>query len=108
MQADGDRSRSVLGEAGTTVGRNFNMGNGMVAQPYVRVAVQHEFINNNRVTVNADNQFNNDLSGTRGVLGAGVAVALTKDLQVYAGYDYSHGKYIEKPYELTVGARWTW
>ncbi|NHX03208.1 autotransporter outer membrane beta-barrel domain-containing protein [Pseudomonas koreensis] len=108
MEADGDRSRSVLGEAGTTVGRNFNMGNGMVAQPYVRVAVQHEFINNNRVTVNADNQFNNDLSGTRGVLGAGVAVALTKDLQVYAGYDYSHGKYIEKPYELTVGARWTW
>lgn len=108
MEADGDRSRSVLGEAGTTVGRNFNMGNGMVAQPYVRVAVQHEFINNNRVTVNADNQFNNDLSGTRGVLGAGVAVALTQDLQVYAGYDYSHGKYIEKPYDLNVGARWTW
>lgn len=108
MQADGDRSRSVLGEAGTTVGRTFNMDNGMVAQPYVRAAVQHEFINNNRVTVNDNNQFNNDLSGTRGVLGAGMALAVTKDLQVHADFDYSNGKNIEQPYGVNVGLRWAW
>ncbi|WP_252191626.1 autotransporter outer membrane beta-barrel domain-containing protein [Pseudomonas sp. MG-9] len=108
MQADGDRARSVLGEAGATLGRSFNMGNGMVAQPYVRAALQHEFINNNRVTVNDNNQFNNDLSGSRGQLGAGVALALSKDLQVHADFDYSKGKNIEQPYGVNVGLRWEW
>ena len=108
MQADGDRARSVLGEAGATLGRRFDMGNGMVAQPYVRAAVQHEFINNNRVTVNDNNQFNNDLSGSRGQLGAGVAVALSKGLQVHGDLGYSKGKNIEQPYGVNVGLRWDW
>lgn len=108
MQADGDRARSVLGEAGATLGRRFDMGNGMVAQPYVRAAVQHEFINNNRVTVNDNNQFNNDLSGSRGQLGAGVALALSKGLQVHGDLGYSKGKNIEQPYGVNVGLRWDW
>lgn len=108
MQADGDRARSVLGEAGATVGRTVDMSNGMVAQPYVRAAVQHEFINNNRVTVNNDNVFNNDLSGSRGLLGAGVALAVSKDLQVHADVEYSKGKHIEQPYGVNVGLRWAW
>ncbi|WPN49350.1 MULTISPECIES: autotransporter outer membrane beta-barrel domain-containing protein [unclassified Pseudomonas] len=106
MNADGDRARSVLGEAGATAGRTFDMDNGMKAQPYVRAALQQEFINNNRVTVNHDNQFNNDLSGSRGVLGAGIALAVTKDLQVHADVDYSKGEHIEKPYGLNLGVRW--
>ena len=106
MNADGDRARSVLGEAGATAGRTFNMNNGMIAQPYVRAAVQQEFINNNRVTVNHDNQFNNDLSGTRGVLGAGIALAVTKDVQLHADFDYSNGENIEQPYGVNVGVRW--
>ncbi|VVQ13861.1 hypothetical protein PS938_03963 [Pseudomonas fluorescens] len=106
MNADGDRARSVLGEAGATAGRTFNLDNGMIAQPYVRAAVQQEFINNNRVTVNHDNQFNNDLSGTRGLLGLGVALAVTKDVQVHADFDYSNGENIEQPYGVNVGFRW--
>ncbi|MNI88938.1 putative autotransporter precursor [compost metagenome] len=78
----------------------------MIAQPYVRAAVQQEFINNNRVTVNHDNQFNNDLSGTRGLLGLGVALAVTKDVQVHADFDYSNGENIEQPYGVNVGFRW--
>ncbi|SEM74279.1 outer membrane autotransporter barrel domain-containing protein [Pseudomonas sp. ok272] len=108
MQADGDRARSVLGEAGATAGRTVDLDNGMVAQPYVRAAVQHEFINNNRVTVNNDNVFNNDLSGSRGLLGAGVALAVSKDLQVHGDVEYSNGKNIEQPYGVNVGLRWAW
>jgi outer membrane autotransporter protein len=49
-------------------GRNFNLGEGKVVQPYVRAAYVHEFAKNNEVKVN-DNVFNNDLSGARGELG---------------------------------------
>ncbi|WP_448093781.1 autotransporter outer membrane beta-barrel domain-containing protein [Pseudomonas lini] len=108
MHADGDRTRSALAEAGMTVGRNFALGNGRVAQPYVRAAVLHEFINNNRVTVNENNVFNNDLSGTRGQLGVGVALALSKEFQVHADFDYAKGEHIEQPYGVNVGLRAAW
>lgn len=108
MQADGDRTRSVLAEAGMTAGRNFALGNGRVAQPYVRAAVLHEFINNNRVTVNQDNVFNNDLSGSRAQLGLGVALALSKEFQVHADFDYAKGEHIEQPYGVNLGMRWAW
>ncbi|WP_339547297.1 autotransporter outer membrane beta-barrel domain-containing protein [Pseudomonas sp. RA_35y_Pfl2_P32] len=107
MQADGDRTRSVLAEAGMTAGRNFALGNGRVAQPYVRAAVLHEFINNNRVTVNQDNVFNNDLSGSRAQLGLGVALALSKEFQVHADFDYAKGEHIEQPYGVNLGLRYS-
>lgn len=43
MQAEGDRTRSFLGKVGTTGGRNFTLDDGTVLQPYVRVAMAHEF-----------------------------------------------------------------
>lgn len=107
MQADGDRTRSLLGKAGATFGRNFNIGNGAVAQPYVRAAVAHEFANNNEVKVN-NNVFNNDLSGTRAEFGTGVAVALSEKWQVHVDLDYSNGEHIEQPWGGNVGVRYRW
>ncbi|WP_426618104.1 autotransporter outer membrane beta-barrel domain-containing protein [Pseudomonas rustica] len=107
MTADGDTTRSLLGKAGVTVGRNFEFGKASIAQPYLRMAVAHEFAKNNEVKVN-DNVFNNDLSGTRGEFGAGVAVAMSEKWQVHADFDYSNGEHIEKPWGATVGLRWYW
>ncbi|WP_282357022.1 autotransporter outer membrane beta-barrel domain-containing protein [Pseudomonas sp. PS01303] len=107
MTADGDTTRSLLGKAGVTVGRNFEFGKASIAQPYLRMAVAHEFAKNNEVKVN-DNVFNNDLSGTRGEFGAGVAVAMSEKWQVHADFDYSNGEHIEKPWGATLGVRWFW
>jgi len=107
MTADGDTTRSLLGKAGVTVGRNFEFGKASIAQPYLRMAVAHEFAKNNEVKVN-DNVFNNDLSGTRGEFGAGVAVAMSEKWQVHADFDYSNGEHIEKPWGATVGLRYFW
>lgn len=107
MQADGDRSRSLLGKAGVTAGRNFALDNGSVLQPYVKVAGAHEFAKNNRVAVN-DNTFNNDLSGSRAELGAGVAVAFSQNLQVHADFDYANGENIEQPLGANLGVRYSW
>lgn len=107
MEADGDHTRSLLGKAGTTFGRNFDIGNGAVAQPYVRAAIAHEFANNNKVKVNENNVFNNDLSGSRAEFGAGVAVALSEKWQVHVDLDYSNGEHIEQPFGVSFGGRYS-
>ena len=107
MRAEGDRTRSLLGKVGMTAGRTFEMSDGKVVQPYVRVAGVHEFAKNNEVQVN-NNVFNNDLSGSRGELGAGVAVAFSDSLQVHADFDYSNGENIEQPFGANVGLRYSW
>ncbi|WP_260687723.1 autotransporter outer membrane beta-barrel domain-containing protein [Pseudomonas sp. AO-1] len=107
MQAEGDRTRSFLGKAGATAGRNFDIGNGAVAQPYVRAAIAHEFAKNNEVQVN-NNVFNNDLSGSRAEFGAGVAVAMSDKWQVHVDLDYANGEHIEQPWGGNVGVRYSW
>ncbi len=107
LEADGDRARSLLGKLGATAGRNFNLGEGKVVQPYVRAAYVHEFARNNEVAVN-DNVFNNDLSGSRGELGAGIAMTLTDKVSLHADADYSNGDKIEQPWGFNIGARYSW
>jgi outer membrane autotransporter protein len=107
MRASGDRTRSLLGKVGMTAGRNFALDSGHVVQPYVRVAAAHEFAKNNEVEVN-DNVFNNDLSGSRGELGAGVAVAFLENLQLHADFDYAKGEHIEQPFGANIGLRYSW
>lgn len=107
LAADGSRTHSLLAKAGATVGRNFNFGEGKTLQPYLRAAYVHEFANNNKVEVN-DYTFNNDLSGSRGELGAGVAMTLTDKVSLHADFDYSNGDKIEQPWGANVGLRYLW
>jgi outer membrane autotransporter protein len=66
-----------------------------------------EFANNNEVQVN-DNTFNNDLSGSRGELGVGVAAALSDKVSIHADFDYSDGNKIKQPWGANVGVRYSW
>lgn len=103
LSADGDVSRSLLGKVGTTVGKTIVLGTDSMIQPYVKAAFAHEFAQRNQVQVN-NNVFNNDLSGSRAELGAGVAWTVAKDFQVYSEAGYMNGKNIEMPYSFSLGA----
>ncbi|MBX8512954.1 autotransporter outer membrane beta-barrel domain-containing protein [Pseudomonas cichorii] len=107
MQADGDVTRSLIGKLGATAGRDFDLGAGRIAQPYVRAAYVHEFSQDNGVKVN-NNVFNNDLSGSRGELGVGVAVSMSDQLQLHADFDYSNGRKLEQPWGANIGLRYSW
>ncbi len=107
MDASSNKADSFLGKVGTTVGRNFPLDKGGYVQPYAKVALAHEFAKSNRVKVN-DNTFSNDLSGSRGEVGAGIAAQLTDVLQLHADVDYSNGKNIEQPWGVNVGVRYSW
>lgn len=103
LSADGDVSRSLLGKVGTTLGKTIVLGTDSMIQPYVKAAFAHEFAQRNQVQVN-NNVFNNDLSGSRAELGAGVAWTVAKDFQVYSEAGYMNGKNIEMPYSFSLGA----
>ena len=107
LQASSGDTRSLMGKAGATVGRNFDFGKGRVVQPYLRMAYVHEFADNNAVRVN-DHRFDNDLSGSRGELGAGLAVTLMDRLQLHADFDYSNGEKIEQPWGANIGVHYSW
>ena len=107
LSAEGDSTRSLLGKVGATAGRNFNLGEGKAVQPYVRAAYAHEFAKNNEVKVNS-NVFNNDLSGSRGELGVGVAMTVTDKVSIHADFDYSQGDKIDQPWGANIGVRYSW
>jgi len=107
LDASGERTRSMLGKLGATAGKRFDLGEGRYAQPYVRAAYVHEFAKGNKVSVN-DNSFNNDLSGSRGELGAGVSVAIADKWDVHADFQYTDGEKLSQPWGGNVGIRYSW
>lgn len=107
MRASAANADSLLGKVGSHVGRTFPLDKGGFVQPYVKVAAAHEFARNNQVKVN-NNKFDNDLSGSRIELGAGVAAQVTDTVQVNAGFDYMKGRNIEQPWGVNLGVRYNW
>ncbi|MBD8493939.1 autotransporter outer membrane beta-barrel domain-containing protein [Pseudomonas syringae] len=104
LQASNSQTRSILGKVGTSVGRDIALKDGGVLQPYLRVALAQEFSRHNSVRVN-DSRFDNDLSGTRAEVGAGVSVSLSERLQLHADFDYMNGKQVKQPWGANVGLR---
>ncbi|AZE65851.1 autotransporter outer membrane beta-barrel domain-containing protein [Pseudomonas synxantha] len=105
LQAEGARTASVVGKLGVTAGRDIQLDSGSVLQPYLRTAVAHEFNQSNKVSVNG-NSFNNDLSGSRVEMAAGIAMAVSKNWNVHADVERSMGKSIDQPWGVNVGLRY--
>lgn len=104
LEAKHERSQSVLGKVGTSVGRSIALKDGGIFQPYVKVAFAQEFSRGNDVKVN-DKRFDNSLFGSRAEFGAGAAVSLSERVQVHADFDYMKGKRIEQPWGANLGVR---
>lgn len=105
LQAENGGTRSLLGKAGATLGRSHALASGGIVQPYVKAALAREFARANDLQVNG-HRFANDLAGTRGELGAGVAVSMSSHLQLHAHLDYMKGEGIEQPWGVNVGLRY--
>lgn len=105
MKANIDDNRSAKGELGTHVGTKFDLKNGAIIRPYAKVAIEREFITSNTVTINQENDFNNDLSGNTAKYGLGMDVNLTKQTSVYAEANYRKGTHVESPVMANIGFR---
>lgn len=61
------------------------LGNGMEIEPWLKAAVRKEFVDDNRVKVNSDGNFVNDLSGRRGIYQAGIKASFSSMLSGHLG-----------------------
>lgn len=105
IQAQNAGTGSLLGKAGGTFGSTHALAVGGIVQPYLKAALAHEFARDNQVKVNG-HRFDNDLSGTRGELSAGVAVTMSAQLQLHSHVDYMKGERIEQPWGVNLGLRY--
>ncbi|NVZ71274.1 autotransporter outer membrane beta-barrel domain-containing protein [Pseudomonas costantinii] len=105
LKVDGERTRSRMAEVGATIGHDFQLDDGTIVQPYLKAAMVHEFANNNKVAVNGQT-FNNDLSGSRSKLGAGVAVKFSPNLQMHVDLETSNSNKIDQVFGANVGVRY--
>ncbi len=106
MKASTGSGRSLRGEAGISIMKDIAVQD-MTLHPYVKISAIQEFINGSLVTINDNNHFRNDLSGTAGKAGLGLNVSLSRDASVYAEAQYTKGAHIEAPMAGSVGIRIT-
>ena len=100
LQAENAMTRSLLGKVGMTLEHRNEW-----ASPYIKVALAQEFARDNEIKVNG-NRFKNDLHGTRGELGVGLALSVASNLQLHADFEYMNGQSIEQPWGANVGLRY--
>ncbi|MCW6625728.1 autotransporter outer membrane beta-barrel domain-containing protein [Yersinia ruckeri] len=105
MRAHTGVTRSARVELGSTLGIDYMLSNGKTVRPYLRAALENEFINSNNVVVNDSDEFNNDFSGLTGKYGIGVSAALSGKASMYAEANYRKGHNVESPVIANVGFR---
>lgn len=97
MQAHPFTAKSALGQVGFRLRQNITTHSGMQFIPWLKIALEQEFVHNNPVRVNDDN-FNNDSAGTRGSNRAGISATLTPHTHIYANINYEKGDGMESPW----------
>ncbi|EEJ4192975.1 autotransporter outer membrane beta-barrel domain-containing protein [Salmonella enterica subsp. diarizonae] len=102
MQAHPGTAKSALGQVGFRLRQNMTTRHGIQFVPWLKVALEQEFVHNNPVRVNDDN-FNNDIAGTRGSYQAGISAALTPQMHIYASINYEKGDGMESPWTGNAG-----
>ncbi|EBP3997621.1 autotransporter outer membrane beta-barrel domain-containing protein [Salmonella enterica subsp. enterica] len=102
MQAHPGTAKSALGQVGFRLRQNMTTRHGIQFVPWLKVALEQEFVHNNPVRVNDDN-FNNDITGTRGSYQAGISAALTPHMHIYASINYEKGDGMESPWTGNAG-----
>lgn len=85
MESKSVDTRSIYRELGATLSYNMRLGNGMEIEPWLKAAVRKEFVDDNRVKVNSDGNFINDLSGRRGIYQAGIKASFSSTLSGHLG-----------------------
>ncbi|NDJ56697.1 autotransporter outer membrane beta-barrel domain-containing protein [Enterobacteriaceae bacterium 4M9] len=105
MTVKADATQSLKGEAGLTFGKNITLLSGAMLQPYMRLAVRHEFMKNNALVINQTEHFSNDMSGTSGKYGLGMTAKLNDSWSAWGEVSYEKGQHIEMPYSGHLGLR---
>ncbi|WP_312284545.1 autotransporter outer membrane beta-barrel domain-containing protein [Yokenella regensburgei] len=106
LHAKDSRYKSLRVEGGVNMGTTLNVHNTEV-RPYLHFAVASETENSNKININ-DVGINDSNHGRKGIAGVGTEIKLAKSLHVWAGANYAKGDNKEDPWQVSVGASWSW
>lgn len=101
---------SQQGEAGVEGGMNLAIGNNQTLRPFVQVAYQKEFADNNSININ-DVSFDNNVDGGGIKVSAGMEYKLRKNFSAYvAGSNTSKSSDTgtDSPWSVSTGVTYTW
>ena len=104
MDVDQDDACALTGRAGLVVGKKWDLDNSRYFQPYLKAGVNHEFMGDQKVTVNGI-RFSNDLRGTRGYYGAGFDLQFASNARIYAEFEREDGQKASTPWSVSAGLR---
>lgn len=104
MDVDQDDAHALTGRAGLVVGKKWDLDNSRYFQPYLKGGVRHEFMGDQKVTVNGI-KFTNDLRGTRGYYGAGFDLQFASNARIYAEFEREDGQKASTPWSVSAGLR---
>ncbi|AXD27778.1 autotransporter outer membrane beta-barrel domain-containing protein [Salmonella enterica] len=107
MQADVDTTRMLRAEAGLGMDYRLILSKGGELQPWLKISARQELADNNQVTINNRDRFNNDLSGMRGVFQTGVHAKITDNLTGHLSAGYGDGAGVQSPWRATAGMSWS-
>jgi outer membrane autotransporter protein len=102
MQAHPGTAKSALAQVGVRVSQPTSTHSGAQFTPWVKVALEQEFVHSNTIRVNSD-RFNNDIAGSRGSYQAGISAMLTPQTQLNVSMMYEKGDGIESPWTGSLG-----
>lgn len=98
---------SLQGRVGLRGGKEIQLDQDMRLQTYATASYIDELAGNTHVRVNGE-KLNNRLPGSRGELGAGAALQLSRQQKVSLEVDYAKGDHLEQPWAVTLGYRYLW
>jgi outer membrane autotransporter protein len=98
---------SLQGRVGLRGGKEVQLDRDMRLQTYAVASYIDELAGNTHVRVNGE-KLNNQLPGSRGELGAGAALQVSRQQKVSLEVDYAKGDHLEQPWAVTLGYRYLW
>jgi outer membrane autotransporter protein len=108
MQVHEDAANSIQVQLGIKLGTTLPLrGKDSYINPYVKLSAISELVSSNNTNINGTS-FDNSLSGTRGVVGAGLAAHLGDRLHAHVDIDIAKGARISQPFGVDAGLRYVW
>ena len=104
MRVEQDDAYALTGRAGLVLGKKWDLSEDRYFQPYLKGGVNHEFMGDQKVTVN-DIAFSDDLRGTRIYYGAGFDVQFASNARFYAEFEREDGNKASTPWSVSAGLR---
>lgn len=107
MRVNASDVDSLQSRAGSLLGRDMVLDNGMQIQPYIKASYVQEHAGSSSVKVNGT-KLNADLLGDRTEIGFGGIIQVSKNSKLSLDAEYAIGSNTEEPFGVTLGYRYTW